>query len=111
MNSHIIFLLLSGIGITFIIKYGEILEYPRLWLTKIPYFGKSFFSKLLKCSMCIGFWVGVLTTYLFLDYHTYYCLYPFVQSAICWTVDIILQLIHGIDVIVEDMYNKIKKDK
>ena len=48
-------LLSAAIGLTFILKYGFILNVPRNWLK-----GKSVYLKeLLSCSQCLGFWSGL----------------------------------------------------
>lgn len=55
-------LLLAGIGLTLIVKYGFILQVPREWVKNKahsinPTFG-LYIEKLLSCSQCLGFWCG-----------------------------------------------------
>ncbi len=47
-------IILTAIGITMILQYGSILKKARDLVEKLPIVGK-----LLKCSLCLGFWVGV----------------------------------------------------
>ena len=55
-------LLLAGIGLTLIIKYGFILQVPREWVKNKARFISSilgtYVEKLLSCSQCLGFWCG-----------------------------------------------------
>lgn len=46
------------IGITYIICYSHITNYYKLYLPK-------FFQDLLKCTLCTGFWVGIIYALLF----------------------------------------------
>ena len=48
--------LLGCAGLVFILRYGSILEGPRVWLAR----RSSFFADLLGCTLCLGFWVGSL---------------------------------------------------
>lgn len=55
-------LLLAGIGLTLIVKYGFILQVPREWVKNkarfiSPKFG-LYIEKLLSCAQCLGFWCG-----------------------------------------------------
>jgi hypothetical protein len=55
-------LLLAGIGLTLIVKYGFILQTPREWVKNKarfinPTFG-LYIEKLLSCAQCLGFWCG-----------------------------------------------------
>ena len=55
-------LLLAGIGLTLIIKYGFILQVPREWVkNKARSINATFglyIEKLLNCAQCLGFWCG-----------------------------------------------------
>lgn len=46
--------ILAGLGLLFILKYGQILNTPRNFLTQWRFFGVLF-----NCAMCLGFWSGV----------------------------------------------------
>ena len=75
-----------------ILKYGTILNLPRNFLSKNKYF-----KELFKCSLCLGFWVGIFIGYInyTLDgmnpLHVIYL--GFSSSAVCWFFDILFELI------------------
>lgn len=71
--------------------YGSILDKPRnLLLNKF-----SSFNTLFKCSLCLGFWSGVLVAYVSYKFNTnnYFYLIPLASSATCWFFDSLLDLI------------------
>jgi hypothetical protein len=76
-----------------ILKYGTILNTPRNFLSS----KSKTLKELLSCSLCLGFWVGVLFGYL--EYHLngmnpLYVLYlAFSSAAVCWFFDILFELI------------------
>lgn len=81
------------IAIVWIIKDSFIFLKPRNYLKS-----KSIYLKeLLSCSLCLGFWVGLLVSileFLFNDNRTLNLLYiPFASSALCWFFDSLLDLI------------------
>ncbi len=62
---ELLWFILTAYGLTQILVYGKIFDKPRDYLKN-----KSlFFSQLIKCSMCTGFWVGVIL----------FCLNPFTE--------------------------------
>ena len=73
-----IFELISCVGMHWIIKYGSILNMPRNLIRKI-----SLFDNLFKCSLCLGFWTGVIVS-LSTDHNM---LLPFASAGICWFFD------------------------
>lgn len=78
------YLLLVALGITYIVKYGTILHGLREALNK-----HALLHELLQCSLCLGFWVGVLlvpwaTISLNLKLAV---LFPFASAAWCWSLD------------------------
>ena len=53
-------------------------------------------DQFLKCSLCIGFWSGVLIgclSYFFVDKSPIYFYLPFASCAVCWFFDSLLDLI------------------
>jgi hypothetical protein len=81
----VLFYLLASLGLTYICKYGTILDVPRNWLGEhIPRT-----KELFKCSLCLGFWTGMfLTPVVLMDVGV--CpsvVFPFASAAWCWTVD------------------------
>ena len=81
----VLFYLLASLGLTYVFKYGTILNVPRTWL------GIQFapLKELFKCSLCLGFWTGaLLTPVVFLDVGA--CpavVFPLASAAWCWTID------------------------
>lgn len=55
-NMDTIWMVIAGIGITFILKYSYILRHPRNWVSSLCEATKEFTN----CCMCMGFWVGFL---------------------------------------------------
>lgn len=74
------------IGLTFILKYGSILNHPRNLLRKL----NPFFEELFKCSLCLGFWSGLFIG-LILKENLF--LFPFYGAAISFFADQFLELI------------------
>ncbi len=84
---------LACIGLVWILKDSYIFCTPREYLKS----KSKYLKRLLSCSMCLGFWIGVLLS--LLVYLDSYCLnlnliyYPFAVSAFCWFLDSLLDLI------------------
>lgn len=77
--------LLSALGVTYVLKYGTILERVRRVLgVKI-----SWTIELFHCSLCLGFWSGVFIAPLVIATDDIICavLFPFASAAWCWTID------------------------
>lgn len=51
-----VWMVIAGIGMTFILKYSYILRHPRNWVANLCETTKEFTT----CCMCMGFWVGFL---------------------------------------------------
>lgn len=49
-------LLLASIGLTLIVKNGEIFRVPRNWIKSKC----EFLKKLFSCAQCLGFWCGLI---------------------------------------------------
>jgi hypothetical protein len=73
-----------ALGMVYIIKYGSILKYPREVLSRCVWA-----AELLKCSLCLGFWVGVLLIpFACCSLRTTLAmLFPFASAAWCWSID------------------------
>jgi len=84
--------LLACIGIVWILKDSRVFSIPREYLKSKA----NWLKELLSCSMCLGFWVGILLAYS--DYlqtskiSIDYIYYPFAVSAFCWFFDCVLDL-------------------
>ena len=90
---------IACIGLTFIIKYGSILSWIRTPLTSI-----SFFKELLSCSLCIGFWSGIVVG-IFGLYNTHdnvFFLLPFISAAVCWFSDCIIGILQSIEIFLDN---------
>lgn len=83
--TELIFYTGSCIGLCFILKYGSILSFIRKRLIKIKYF-----EELFSCSLCLGFWsglvIGLLSPFNYIIFTTY-------GAAVCWYADYILDII------------------
>lgn len=90
--------LASCIGLVFILKYGSILEEYRAQVTK----DNKRLQDLFKCSLCLGFWAGILhIPFVALcewALQLKYLALPFVSAATCWTADSIVQMVQAVDV-------------
>jgi hypothetical protein len=74
------------IGLTFILKYGSIFNYPRNALRKLS----PYFEELFNCSLCLGFWSGLIIG---LVSKENLLLFPFYGAAISFYADHFLELI------------------
>lgn len=84
---------LASIGLVWIVKDSYILSNPREYLKS----KSKHLNELLICSLCLGFWSGLL----FSSLHYYInsnlsidlLLFPLASSASCWLLDSALDLI------------------
>lgn len=92
-----VYYFICSIGLCWILKYGSILNRIRNFLSK----QFTFFSDLFKCSLCLGFWCGVILAPIFcIEYGLIKSiLYPFASSAVCWSADIIIDFISGLNLV------------
>lgn len=67
------------IGTCYIMKYGSILNFIRERLIKW-----QFFKELFKCSLCMGFWIGLVFGLINSQNFFYVALY---SAAVCWVAD------------------------
>lgn len=83
-----IYNLLASLGLMFILKYGSILKFLRDFLTA----KHDKFKELFKCSLCLGFWTGVIVVIIISknSFSSEYILFPFASAAFCNIVDILL---------------------
>jgi hypothetical protein len=71
------------VGLCMILKYGSILNPVRDFLTT----RSDFFEDMFKCSMCLGFWVGIFAGSVWFESYWMIPLWGFYSSAICWFAD------------------------
>jgi hypothetical protein len=92
--------IIACIGLTFILKYGSILNWPRRFLCKI-----SFFRELFKCSLCLGFWSGIIVSIILFNFKytitTDMLLLPFVSAGISWISDSVVTILQYIELKLE----------
>jgi hypothetical protein len=81
-----IFQIFVLIGTCSIVQYGKILNVPRKALED----KFIFFKEMFKCSMCVGFWVGLFWG-LFWDRGIFE--WAFFSSFVCWTYSMITDYI------------------
>ena len=84
--------LLACTGITSIIIYGSIFNRPRGWLKS----KSCILSELLKCTLCTGFWVGLIVGYL--NNPSGAIQFAFASAAACWLYDSIVGSAQSIEV-------------
>lgn len=108
-------LMLGSIGLTLIIKYGFILNFPREFVkNKAKNFNKTlgiYVDKFFSCCQCIGFWSGLIIYFLF----TYNILNSFIfalaSSFLCNFIDMIMDYIAEVTFKTNlENDSKIKKD-
>lgn len=58
---NLLIFILASYGMTMIIVYSKIFEALR---SKINLYNKELLSYMLKCCMCMGFWVGIFNSFL-----------------------------------------------
>lgn len=84
---------LACIALLWIVKDSYIFSIPREYLKS----KSNFLNKLLSCSLCLGFWIGVILlifeSFLF-GFSKNYVYYPLAVSGFCWFFDSLLNLIH-----------------
>lgn len=80
--------IISCIGLHWILKYGTILNIPRKMICKF-----EFIDDLFKCSLCLGFWVGLLGVCISGNVYL-----PFASAAACWFADNVNNTIQSIEI-------------
>jgi len=95
--------LLSCAGLTFVLKYGSILNLVRAFLCKF-----KIFDELFKCSLCLGFWSGLAhTVFLYhFEWNNIYLLIPFASACTCWFADCIITNIQTIEMLMDKKIEK-----
>ncbi len=81
---------ISCIGLMWILRYGSILNLPRKSICKF-----KIFKELFNCSLCLGFWCGVIIAISsnYIEQNNKLIFLPLCSSALCWFFDSILDLI------------------
>lgn len=82
------FNLVCCVGLHWLLKYGSILNIPRNLVTKL-----KIFENLFKCSLCLGFWAGVIVS-LLTDSNI---LLPLASAGVCWFMDNINNTLQSVE--------------
>lgn len=80
--------LVCCVGLHWLLKYGSILNIPRNLVTKL-----KIFENLFKCSLCLGFWAGVIVS-LLTDSNI---LLPLASAGVCWFMDNINNTLQSVE--------------
>ena len=99
------FFLASCVGLTFLLKYAQIIKHYRQQLVDQD----EFFRDMFKCSLCLGFWSGMLhipVVTLCTGFEFRLLLLPLVSAGISWFADSVLQTIQILEVYVKRLINK-----
>jgi hypothetical protein len=98
--------LVSCIGLTFLLKYAKILKHYRdHWTSQ-----DEFFKDLFGCSLCLGFWVGMIhIPFISLcdGSDLKLLLLPAVSAATSWFADGVLQMIQALELY---LMKQVRKD-
>ncbi len=77
--ADLIFYTLASYGLCYILMEAKILNFVRDKITRI-----KFFKELLNCSLCTGFWTGLLIGTYVPDYNN--ILFALYSSATCYLI-------------------------
>lgn len=94
--------LLAGTGATAIIVYGSIFNVPRNWL-KVK---SSILKEFLTCSLCVGFWSGVVISYTLNTQIIQHIIIGLATSACSWMYDSMVGANQAREVFLTNKINK-----
>lgn len=80
-----VWIIFACLGLNYILMHSKILDWPR---NKLKSF--SFFSNLIRCAYCCGFWSGLILMW-FINYEYYYLL-PLISCYICGAAESIISI-------------------
>ena len=89
-----LYYIIACLGLTCILKYGTILNRVRIFLCK-----SRALKDLFDCSLCLGFWSGVIIGvhgYMYTSEPVFHLL-PFISAGMCWLFDSIIRVIQTIE--------------
>lgn len=95
--------LIACLGLVWILKDSYIFKKPRDRVKS----QSIFLSELLSCSLCLGFWAGVLLSffeYFYLGIKDNIFYNPLASAAFCWFFDSVLDMI-------QEQYVKLKTER
>lgn len=91
--------LFGSVGFTITFMLGEIFEKPRDIISNFS----SFLEKLIYCPMCLGFWVGVISSFVF-SYNIFFA--GFTISLMSWAIFNIISLHISISNYIDEKLNE-----
>ena len=105
--SLLLFLLLASHGLTNILVNAKIFD---IWKIR-PIIEKYEFTKILfKCSMCLGWWVGLLIAIIYLPLY-YIIPFAFAASGICFLFERFSILLDTLNILLDDLYDFLNSDE
>jgi hypothetical protein len=90
------------VGLTFILKYATILNTSRQYVTQC-----ALLKELFKCSLCLGFWSGVV---IFVIGSSHYHLLPFASAGASWISDNFNNVLQSVEIVIDDKINRESKN-
>tara|TARA_R100000805_G_C3585633_1_gene88491 strand:- start:412 stop:714 length:303 start_codon:yes stop_codon:yes gene_type:complete len=99
-------IILACYGLMCILKYGSILNVPRNFLCNIS----STLKELFSCSLCLGFWCGVIVAVIdALYYNSKFNIFlPFISSGVCLFLDCTLRSIQTVEMFLDKKLEEYK---
>lgn len=96
--------LISCVGLTLILKYGKPVEFIR------NFFNKKIFG-LFECSLCLGFWAGIIHSLIlgYLDPSMWLILLPCASAALSWLLDSSILSIEMIEIYLKEKIKFLQK--
>ena len=85
--------LLACVGLTFILKYGAILNIPRNFIKQLHTSTRQLF----ECSLCLGFWSGCMIYFV----NQSNVLLPLCSAAVCWVADSVVGILQYTEIKLE----------
>jgi len=65
------------------------------------------FKELFKCSLCLGFWAGVIV---FVAGSSHYHLLPLASAGACWMGDNLNNVFQSVEIIMDEKINRESKN-
>lgn len=94
--------IVAATGLTAIIVYGSIFDRPRGWLrSKL-----KILDEFLGCSLCVGFWSGVLVSLIINTPHAHWKLHAVIalaSAAASWLYDSVVGAFQAVEVNLEHL--------
>lgn len=101
---NIAYALLCCIGLTFILKYGSILNFVRQ-----PFCRWILFKNLFDCALCLGFWSGIIVGICayYINWDPNFYLLPLASSGLSWFADSVLRVVQTREILMDKRIEKL----